>query len=76
MKFLSEVPDPRGNPRPLIVTYFDEAHELGETFSVLLRLVDCHDLDLSLWYVFMGTKSDLSYYSPRPGDSQFRRFAG
>jgi hypothetical protein len=48
------------------VTYFDEAHELGTSFWVLLHLVQSQNPDIRMWYVFMGTKPSFSYYSPSP----------
>lgn len=55
---------PRGNP--LCVTYFDEAHELGLSFWILLRLLQAQEPSTRMWYVFMGTKSSISYYAPTP----------
>jgi hypothetical protein len=55
---------------PLCVTYFDEAHELETAFWVLLRLLGRQRPDTKMWYVFMGTKLDISYYAPNPKDSE------
>jgi len=56
--------------RALSVTYFDEAHELGLCFWVLLRLLYNQESSIRLWYVFMGTKLSPSYYAPRPSNRQ------
>ena len=53
-------------PSPICVTYFDEAHELGIQFWILLRLLSHQPLAAEMWYVFMGTKSSISYFSPSP----------
>src|SRR5687767_3336826 len=45
------------NENRLCVTYFDEAHELGLCFWILLRLLQAPDPSINMWYVFMGTKS-------------------
>lgn len=55
--------------RPLCVTYFDEAHELQLLFWILLRLLSHQPTTIKMWYVFMGTKSSISYFTPPPGDS-------
>jgi len=52
---------------PLCVTYFDEAHELGTRFWILLRLLNNQSVETMMWYVFMGTKSSISYFAPPPG---------
>ena len=52
--------------QPLCVTYFDEAHELGVSFWVMLRLLQAQDVSVGMWFVFMGTKSSISYYAPAP----------
>ena len=66
MEFLSAVlPTER-----ISIMYFDEAHELGLQFWIFLRLVQ-HQLPLKkMWYTFMGTKSKVSYYAPRPSERQ------
>ena len=67
MKFISDVlPNPR-----ISVMYFDEAQELGLLFWVFLRLVQHQSLSVKMWYVFMGTESNVSFYSPNPSQSQF-----
>src|SRR5580700_5199244 len=43
--------------KSLLVTYFDEAHELELLFWILLRLLTNQDKSVSMWYVFMCTKS-------------------
>ena len=48
------------------MTYFDEAHELQILFWILLRLLSHQPLATAMWYVFMGTKSSISYFSPSP----------
>jgi hypothetical protein len=48
----------------ICVTYFDEAHELGIRFWILLRLLSHQDPTMAMWYIFMGTKSNISYFSP------------
>ena len=54
--------------QPLCVTYFDEAHELQLLFWILLRLLSHQPTTMKMWYVFMGTKSSISYFTPPPGD--------
>ncbi|KAF8268647.1 hypothetical protein EI94DRAFT_1800166 [Lactarius quietus] len=49
---------------PICVTYFDEAHELELWFWILMRLLSHQPLATAMWYVFMGTKSSVSYFSP------------
>jgi hypothetical protein len=58
------------NKKPLCVTYFDEAHELRLRLWAMLRLLQHQLLDVGMWYVFMGTKSSISYYSPAPKDRE------
>ena len=53
------------------VTYFDEAHGMGRTLWVLLRLLQYQDKRLGMWCIFMGTKSSITYYAPGPSDSEF-----
>jgi hypothetical protein len=48
----------------LCVTYFDEADELGLHFWVLLRLLSNQDELTAMWYVFMATKSNVTYFNP------------
>jgi len=68
MEFLSDVlPAER-----ITVMYFDEAHELGLHFWIFLRLVQHQLLLTNMWYAFMGTKANISYYAPRPSNSQCR----
>jgi len=50
--------------QPLCVTYFDEAHELQIRFWILLRLLSHQPKTVKMWYVFLGTKSSISYYTP------------
>jgi len=63
MDFLATL-DP-GKPC-LAVTYFDEAPELNRCFWILLRLLNNQDISKNMWYVFMGTKSTVSHFSPTP----------
>lgn len=75
MKFLSNVlPE-----KKICVMYFDEAHELGVLFWILLRLVqhqvpslspEMEPLQIRMWYTLMGTKSSVSFYAPRPSQRQ------
>ena len=66
MEFLSAI-----LPGKMIsIMYFDEAHELGMHFWILLRLVQHQLSSTKMWYIFMGTKSSISYYAPRPDKSQ------
>jgi hypothetical protein len=50
----------------LCVTYFDEADALGLRFWILLRLLSHQREGTLMWYVFMATKSSVSYFSPLP----------
>jgi len=68
MEFLSTL---QLNKYPLCVTYFDEAHELKLCFWILLRLLYNQDSLTKMWYVFIGTKSNISYYAPSPGQASF-----
>ena len=54
--------------QPLCVTYFDEAHELEMRFWILLRLLSHQPRMTRMWYVFMGTKSSMSYFTPPSQD--------
>jgi hypothetical protein len=63
MSFLTDL---HVGPSPICVTYFDEAHNLGIRFWILLRLLSHQPLATAMWYVFMGTKSSISYFSPSP----------
>lgn len=73
MKFLSTVlPE-----KQICVMYFDEAHELGVLFWILLRLVqhqapspEMEPSLMQMWYAFIGTKSSVSFYAPRPSQCQ------
>jgi hypothetical protein len=55
----------------MAVTYFDEAHNLDLRFWILLGLLYNQPPSVKMWYAFMGTKSHVTYYAPRPADSQF-----
>ncbi|KAF8726091.1 hypothetical protein AX14_008074 [Amanita brunnescens Koide BX004] len=54
--------------QPLCVTYFDEAHELKTRFWILLRLLNHQPKTTRMWYVFMGTKSSISSFTPPSQD--------
>lgn len=55
---------------PLLVTYFDEAQDLQLLFWILLRILGNQDNSTSMWYVFLGTKSSVSFFYPFPIDSE------
>ena len=57
---------------PIVVTYFDEAHLLGECLWSMLRLVSRQDVTTPMWYLFADTKSAISYFNPAPADSECR----
>jgi hypothetical protein len=59
----------------LCVTYFDEADELGLHFWVLLRLLSNQDELTAMWYVFMTTKSSISYFNPIAEKSESSMFS-
>ncbi|KAK2464638.1 hypothetical protein APHAL10511_003331 [Amanita phalloides] len=61
MTFLSSVFPKKG----ISVMYFDEAHELDMQLWTFVRLVEHQLLSTKMWYAFMGTKSKITYYSPR-----------
>jgi hypothetical protein len=63
MSFLTDL---HVGPSPICVTYFDEAHNLGLQFWILLLLLSHQPLATAMWYVFMGTKSSIPYLSPSP----------
>ena len=50
--------------QPLCVTYFDEAHELQILFWILLRLLSHQPMTVMMWYVFLATKSSVTYFTP------------
>jgi hypothetical protein len=58
-------------PQDMAVTYFDEAHNLDILYWILLRLLHNQPQSTNMWYTFMGTKSHITYYAPRPANSQF-----
>ena len=60
--------------RPVVVTYFDEARVLGESFWSMLRLLSKQEVTTSMWYVFMDTESTISYFNPAIGNSEWRDF--
>jgi len=66
MTFLSNI-----KPEARCVTYFDEAHDLDNALWVLLRLVQYQKPWMKSWYIFLGTKSDVSYYAPKPSNSPY-----
>ena len=57
------------------ITYFDEAHELDNRFWILLRLLSHQSRSTRMWYVFMGTKSSISYFAPTIDRSESSDFA-
>ncbi len=69
MTFLSKI-----EPEACCVMYFDEAHDLDKALWVLLRLVQYQEPWIKMWYIFMGTKSSVSYYAPNPSDSPYPLF--
>ncbi len=56
--------------KPVVVTYFDEAHELKLSYWMLLRLLSYQDHATPMWAVFMGTQSSITYLSPASQDSE------
>ncbi|KIM44537.1 hypothetical protein M413DRAFT_25012 [Hebeloma cylindrosporum] len=54
--------------KPLVVTYIDEAHNLGVLYWILLRLLGRQDNYTRAWWIFLGTKSSLEFYNPSPVD--------
>jgi hypothetical protein len=71
MEFLTNL---YGGEQPLCVTYFDEAHELKMRFWILLRLLSHQPRMMRMWYVFMGTKSSISYFTPPSRDCVYSIF--
>ena len=59
------------HPSTVLVTYFDEADELGTLFWVLLRLLSNQPEHIPMWYVFMATKSSVIYFNPTAAKSEF-----
>jgi hypothetical protein len=59
------------HPGAVLVTYFDEADELDTLFWVLLRLLSNQDECTPMWYIFMATKSSVSYFNPIAEKSEF-----
>jgi len=55
---------------PVVVTYFDEARALGESLWCMLRLLSQQETTTPMWYVFMDTRSTVSYFNPAPGKSE------
>jgi len=53
----------------LCVMYFDEAHHLDTALWVLLRLLMSQAESTRMWHVFMGTKSNYSFYAPNVKNS-------
>ena len=60
--------------KPVVVMYFDEAHELKLSYWKLLRLLNVQDRETPMWAVFMGTQSSIIYSSPAPRDSECSDF--
>ena len=59
---------------PICVTYFDETNALKNKFWILLRVLSHQPRATKMWYVFMGTKSSISYFSPPPQNSESPTF--
>ena len=57
-----------GKKNNLCMTYFDNAHELGQSFWSLLHLLQ---FSTQMWYVFMGTKLSMTYYAPTPENCEY-----
>ena len=51
-------------PAAICVTYFDEAHELGVLFWVILRLLSNQNDLTAMWFVFMTTTSSVAFFNP------------
>lgn len=58
-------------PEARCVMYFDEAHDLDNALLVLLRLVQYQKPWINIWYIFLETKSSISYYAPNPSDRPY-----
>ena len=56
--------------KSIVVTYFDEAHELKLSYWMLLRLVANQNSKTPMWYVFMGTQLSITTLNPAPQDSE------
>jgi hypothetical protein len=56
--------------KPVVVTYFDEAHELKLSYWMMLRILNVQNRGTPMWAVFMGTQSSIIYLSPAPKDSE------
>ena len=54
----------------LCITYVDEADELGALIWILCRLASRQSTSIAMWYVFMATKSRVSYFHPDPKKSE------
>ena len=57
-----------------LVVYIDEAHNLGDSYWMLLRLLGYLPEDMGIWHAFLGTKSSFNFYSPPPVDCEFSGF--
>ncbi|KAF8522530.1 hypothetical protein JB92DRAFT_2807319 [Gautieria morchelliformis] len=51
------------------VIYFDEAHRLGKSYWILVRLIGAQAQRLPMWYVFMGTRTGFRLFNPAPTDT-------
>ncbi|KAF8510600.1 hypothetical protein JB92DRAFT_2727559 [Gautieria morchelliformis] len=51
------------------VIYFDEAHRLGKSYWILVRLIGMQAERLPMWYVFMGTRTGFRLFTPAPTDT-------
>jgi hypothetical protein len=56
--------------KSVVVTYFDEAHELKLSYWMLLRLVANQNPKTPMWYVFMSTKSSITTLNLAAQDSE------
>ena len=54
----------------LCVTYFDEADRLDSLMWILLRLISFQSSSTAMWYIFMATKSKISYFHPLVKDCE------
>ena len=54
----------------LCVTYFDEADRLDSLMWILLRLISFQSASTAMWYIFMATKSKVSYFHPLVKDCE------
>jgi hypothetical protein len=72
VKFLTTV---NLGKKALYMTYFDEADQLGLLFWIMLRLLSNQYESTPMWYVFMATKSSVSYFHPAADQCQCSLFS-